>query len=251
MTDPEKQLEKLKTIIDVLDTDRASVDETAEAFQAVLNVIKQLKDTIDRDMASNKGEMDNLYAGVLEELKKTEQRLIKMSDKLESKMDANISIVQKQLLQEVNSIKDTIPSIPSFQPLEDRISEVERKIPEMPKMPDLKPLETKDKQLEEEIKELKDKLQKLSELPRGRVGGARKTTSTKRINLTSQCNGTLKSFALPKDVIEVLGVWGTQFPITFDTADFTLTGNTLTLTSEVSAPETNQTLFALVTTLFY
>lgn len=101
----------------------------------------------------------------------------------------------------------------------------------------------------EAIKDLKEKLDKLEKRPTG--GGARKVIYTKRINLTDQCNGTLKEFLLPKDTINVLGVWGTQFPITFDEADFTFTGRTLTLTSEVEAPATGQTLFALIQTNFY
>lgn len=103
----------------------------------------------------------------------------------------------------------------------------------------------------EAVLNLEDRLKRLEERPIGRSGGARKVVYTKRINLTSQCNGTLKEFLLPKDTINVLGVWGTQFPITFDEADFTFSGNTLTLTSEVGAPQTDQTLFCLIQTLFY
>jgi len=100
------------------------------------------------------------------------------------------------------------------------------------------------------IDKLREELDELKNRPTG-GGGSRKVVYTKRINLSSQCNGTLKEFTMPKDCIDVLAVYGTQFPITFDEADFTFEGNVLTLTSEVSAPATGQTLFALIQTLFY
>ena len=100
------------------------------------------------------------------------------------------------------------------------------------------------------IDKLQEELDELKNRPTG-GGGTRKVVYTKRINLSSQCNGTLKEFTMPKDCIDVLAVYGTQFPITFDEADFTFEGRTLTLTSEVGAPQTGQTLFALIQTLFY
>ena len=100
------------------------------------------------------------------------------------------------------------------------------------------------------IDKLQEELDELKNRPTG-GGGTRKVVYTKRINLSAQCNGTLKEFLMPKDTLSVLGVWGTQFPITFDEADFTFEGRTLTLTSEVGAPQTGQTLFALIQTLFY
>ena len=100
------------------------------------------------------------------------------------------------------------------------------------------------------IDKLQEELDELKNRPTG-GGGTRKVVYTKRINLSAQCNGTLKEFLMPKDTLSVIGVWGTQFPITFDEADFTFEGRTLTLTSEVGAPQTGQTLFALIQTNFY
>lgn len=104
------------------------------------------------------------------------------------------------------------------------------------------------KGLQEELESFKKEAKRT---PMRGMFGMRKVPIVKRINLTDQVDGVTKSFSLPRDTVEVLGVWGTQFPISFDEADFSLVGNTLTLTSQVSAPETGQTLFALVETLFY
>ena len=129
---PDKQLEKLNKLVELLDTDHASTDEVAMAFEAVLGVIKQLKDQIDQEMRQNKGEMDDLFSGVVAELKKLENRITRTSDQLEAKMGVDISAVQKQLLSEVNTLKDLIPQLPDLTYLENRIDAVEGMIPKIP-----------------------------------------------------------------------------------------------------------------------
>jgi hypothetical protein len=50
--------------------------------------------------------------------------------------------------------------------------------------------------------------------------------------------------------MDVLGVFGTQFPIQFDPSnDYTFSGRTLMLGASVGAPEAGQTLWALIETL--
>ncbi len=64
-------------------------------------------------------------------------------------------------------------------------------------------------------------------------------------DLTSQCNGILKTFTIPKNR-KVVGVFGGQFPINLrPLVDWTYTTTTLTLTSQISAPETGQTLYII------
>ena len=130
--DSEKQLKKLEQVLSILETDRASTDEVAMAFEAVLGVIKQLKDQIDQDIKNNKGEMDDLFTGVVAELKKLENRITRTSDQLEAKMGVDISAVQKQLLSEVNTLRDLIPQLPDLTYLENRIDAVESLIPKIP-----------------------------------------------------------------------------------------------------------------------
>jgi len=79
----------------------------------------------------------------------------------------------------------------------------------------------------------------------------RKTQVVKRIRLTDQVDGVTRDFVLPKDTVDVLGLWGTSFPITFDTADWTLSGNQLSLAAGITTPASGQTLMALVEVLFY
>lgn len=102
--------------------------------------------------------------------------------------------------------------------------------------------------LQEELKKLREEIKAV---PRGRVGGMRRIPIIKRINLTSQVDGQTRSFTLPRDTVDVLGIFGTQFPVNFDTADWSLSGNTLTLAAGITTPAANQTLFAIIETLFY
>ena len=81
--------------------------------------------------------------------------------------------------------------------------------------------------------------------------GMKKIQYVKRVNLTSQVDGIVTSFTLPKDTVAVISVASTQFPMTFDAADFTLTGNRLVLSSSLGTIQAGQTLVALVETLFY
>lgn len=71
--------------------------------------------------------------------------------------------------------------------------------------------------------------------------------SVQYYDLSSQCNGVTKTFTLPSNARRILGVWGTQFPSGGfrPLTDWTYTKPTLTLTGEVVAPATGQTLWAL------
>jgi uncharacterized protein Yka (UPF0111/DUF47 family) len=81
---PDKQLQKLEGILQLLETDRASTDEVVEMFNAVFEIIKQLKDQIDQEMRQNKGEMDDLFAGTIAEINKIEHRLDTFKDRIET-----------------------------------------------------------------------------------------------------------------------------------------------------------------------
>jgi len=127
------------------------------------------------------------------------------------------------------------------------IDEVLKKLPK--KDFDFESLKTEVKDtLKSEIENIRKVLQNI---PRGKGMGRAKVPIIKRINLTSQVDGITTTYTLPQDTVDVLGVWSSQFPISFDSADFTLSGNTLTLTSQVGVIQSGQTLFVLIETLFY
>ncbi len=65
----------------------------------------------------------------------------------------------------------------------------------------------------------------------------------KVFDLTGSCDGVTKTFTIPSNK-RIIGVLGTQFPVVYrPEIDYTGSGTTtLTLTSEVGAPESGQTL---------
>ena len=81
----------------------------------------------------------------------------------------------------------------------------------------------------------------------------KKITYVKSVDLTSQVDGATTTFTLPHATLKVLGVWGTQFPVTFrKDVDWTFAGRTLTLvTSQIDIPQSGQTLWALIEGAFY
>ena len=94
-------------------------------------------------------------------------------------------------------------------------------------------------EFKKQIEELKDMVIRSTQ---GRAFGAPNANAVQYADLTSQCNGVLKSFQVPRHRI-VLGLQSTQFPIIYrPTTDFTTSNLVLTLTDQVSAPETGQTL---------
>jgi hypothetical protein len=88
---------------------------------------------------------------------------------------------------------------------------------------------------------------KISAVRKSRVGGGTggNNQAVQYADLTAQCNGVLKTFTIPtcRKVVQLLG---TQYPVVFrPIVDYTVGNKTITLTSEVSAPESGQTLTLL------
>ena len=106
------------------------------------------------------------------------------------------------------------------------------------------------------IKKIEDDILMIKKLPRGRMGsrmGMRKVPIVTSVDLTASVNGIATTFTLPQDTVKVLGVWSSQFPVTFrQDVDWTFAGRTLTLVqNQVGIPASGQTLWALIETLFY
>ena len=78
-------------------------------------------------------------------------------------------------------------------------------------------------------------------------GGGKKKNIAKRVDLSSQCDGSNKEFSLPEAFSpNSVQLWSSQFPIVYrPLVDFTETSDGILLTSEVEAPASGQTLVAL------
>jgi len=103
----------------------------------------------------------------------------------------------------------------------------------------------------EAIKDLRKELDALKQFTKmsgsGKMGTGPKRNVVTKHSLTSQCDGITKAFTLPIETMSVIGVFGTQFPVQYDASgDWTFEGRTLTLGASVAAPDTGQTLWALI-----
>ena len=102
------------------------------------------------------------------------------------------------------------------------------------------------------MEETKEELRKTKDILSNRSQGMRKIPIIKRVNLSSQTDGSTRAFILPKDTVDILMVAGTDFPQNYNPlTDWTFAGNTLTLSSSFEAPRTGTTLYCLIETLFY
>ena len=100
------------------------------------------------------------------------------------------------------------------------------------------------------VKELKDTIQKLEDRVKkmpSRIITGRYVHTPMVDRLTAFTDGSTKTFTLSKapKSVSTMEVFGTDFPIILDpTVDFTVSGKTLTLTDQVSAPSSGATLIA-------
>lgn len=93
-----------------------------------------------------------------------------------------------------------------------------------------------------DIQGLPDVLDGLSKRASGRVQTPAKAFMVRRTDLTSLCNGVLKTFNVGTH-FGIIGVFGTEFPQVYrPLIDYTETAQGFTLTAAVSAPATGQTL---------
>jgi hypothetical protein len=96
------------------------------------------------------------------------------------------------------------------------------------------------------IKGLRDELTNLRRAIKdkkggGQIGGGGSIVEAE--DLSSQCNGANKTFTVGYNIKKVISLTCSQFPIILRrNVDYTFSDKTITLTAEVSAPESGQTL---------
>lgn len=170
MDDIEKQLEHIFELQKSMTRGMASEEDVLEVVGLLLHTINQLKQSIDEEMANNKGEMAEEYEECKDQISKIEESLNDQLTKLREKQAGDISVVKKQLIEEVNRLEDLIPTVKSYDYLEDKIKEVEAKIPTLPDPVNLTPFTEELNTVKEDVKKLKDDVEALKRRPRGGGG---------------------------------------------------------------------------------
>jgi len=132
MNDAEKQIDRLERMDKLLNEGRVTPEEVAQVFEATFAVIKELKKQIENAISENKGVADNQHSVAFNEISNLEARFTEMSQKIAQKSKTDITSLKTQLTKKIKEVKDLIPELPDLSVLEDRIDEVERKIPKIP-----------------------------------------------------------------------------------------------------------------------
>lgn len=237
----EKQIERLNTILQLIDDDKAKSDDVVQAIEAVLGIVVQIKTELEQKLAQNKEISESKYKSLLANLNEFNDKFVTLLNKFDIKTSSKIENTREQLLSKVNEVINMIPVVPSFEPLERQIAEVESKIPKMPDIPNIQPLYDEIEKLRNEIEEAKKMANKR---PIFGGGGFSKIAMDSHFldpyTPTGTVNGVNTDFTLSHTASPTtsLKVWlnGQKQKLT---TDYTLTGNTITF---LSAPPTNSVI---------
>lgn len=248
--------DRVKRIAELVeDEEGVSKADLQNMARNLLTLVNSANQKISGATQADKRELLTSLSAFRNQLGTLERSLKEMVASEKDTLSTDLETLRGDIETEIEDLRDTLERFASFA---DHLTEMKNHMRLMPqemrgefsgRLDDyVKAHSQVHEDLDKKLKALDERITRIA----SSRGGARKTTYVKSVNLSSQLNGVTKSFTLPKDTIKVLGVWGTQFPITFnENVDWTFAGNNLTLTSEVTAPETGQTLFCLVETLFY
>lgn len=252
--------ETIKKIDKLLYTlDQRADDDVVEVFFLFKEVVDNFRKEIEKQLSKLEGETGEAFSDVGSALDKLEKKVQKEIEKTESGSLSKLKDLAQKLEREVGKIREEMPSMPDLSLLEGKIGEVEKKIVSITaeeirnKLESLKGEERLDKSaikgLEEELKALEKKIEQ-SGGRRSIFGGSRSNNSTKFHDLSSQTNGTLKVFTVPKSVASI--VLCSDFPtVLMEGNGFTLNGTRtqITLTVE-NAPSAGSKLLYQYSSMF-
>ena len=264
----DKQISRLKQLLTLLEPDQLTKKDFVDSFQRVVNLvmkiqeqqgeaITKLQETYNNLINRIKGEhsesLTSLKKGVNElfvgdrlkemdgEMKGSFTKLQGAIDEKIRKAEAITEALRNESLRAVNAARSAESSSASSSARIAEAANSVRNIQEVRKL------------IIDELKKIKDELDSVKRARTGRPMGRAKVQIIRAVDLTSQVDGSTSAFTLPPDTVGVLGVWGTQFPVTFrQDVDWTFSGRTLTLeTAQVGIPQSGQTLWVLADVLFY
>lgn len=240
---PPNPLSQVKEILQFGQLKLASKEELAVIVKAILQAVKDLKDTNAKEM--------NAIITALERSEKKAERSIEQT----------VTQAKKDIQEAVAQVEGKIPTMPDLSGLDTRIATLEQEetlqvedvINELPKLGGtqirdalelLQGEERLDKSAVKGLDEIEKKLnERIDRIPTGRsAGGFRASHYTAYFPLTP--DGTTKIFTVPKSIYAV--VHGSDFPhIYFESATggFTLNSTRTQLTfNTVEAPTANSQL---------
>lgn len=122
------QMEKLNGLLSLLETDKITVSQFEGIFSMFLKVLKDMKAQVDEAIFNNSVEISNRLKSFTAEIQSSESLMEKMMNEAVSN-SKNALALKEALASEINRIETLIPSLPDLTYLEDKINEIESKIP--------------------------------------------------------------------------------------------------------------------------
>ena len=246
------KLSKLEEIIKVLDKDVPTNKDVAEVIEAVLKVIREVKEKLEIQITGGDQTLLNQTERLSVFLDEAKSDLEKKINKLSQDTLADKVFLTKNLEAKLEEVKDLIPSI-SYTEIYGKIKEVEDKIvpSEEIKTEELRDkleiLEGDERLAIDAIRGLKEELERIAGTARTRgvFSSIRRVYQPYVDDFSAQTDGSTKIFYLSRAPLksDTVLVWGSDFPIILrPTTDFTIAGKTLTLTTAVPAPSSGATL---------
>lgn len=149
----EAKIKKLQAIKDLVDDDKAKAKDVAEAFGALLSVVRKMKQEMEKSMSEMHSEMSEDMKARMAKMDKEMSAMEAMCKKMKmsSECDMDMRKMADKLMGEIEDVKDMIPDMPDLTPVYSKIEEVKKSIPK----------ETDLSEVTERIDELEEKLPKL------------------------------------------------------------------------------------------
>lgn len=264
----EKNLAKIQKLLAVVDEDTLTRDEFVKHFSQVIDLVAKIQERqaqaindLERTYANLlnksdsihsenfntlKGQVDNLFVG--DQLKRMDKETKVNFENLRSFINSQIDKKIKEIDGGISRINESEKTVKgslenSTKVIADTLNQKTKEMNEYMRNT------VNEKSLQKLRQEIFGVIKKI---PTRRLG-MRRVPIVRAVDLSGDVNGTATTFTLPRDTVRVLGVWSTQFPISFrQDVDWTFAGNTLTLVqNQVGVPASGQTLWALVEVLFY
>jgi len=254
-----KTADKFNRLLSLMDADNTlSKEDFLKAFENVVKLVKNIE-----------AKHLKAIADLIETYKRLERKLNNDSDTISKSSKADIlreaRKIQEAIQNKLAPLEKRIAELKDGEPGKDanedavadnvlnriRISEISGIDEDLPKLGQsirdaLELLQGEERLRIEAIDGLDDKLKELEETRSkggNSVGGLINTV--RYHDLSDQLDGTTKTFNVPSFRVAVQ-LSGTQFPIVYRPGtDFTTGNKTITLTDEVSAPESGQSLILL------
>ena len=134
-----KELEFFRSLQKTLQGGAVQPEEFAQVIKVLVKVIKDTRESLERAVADSKGELSRGLANAIKDIKTSETHISGLLRDTKRITDRDIVTLTKQFQEEVQRVKNLIPTLPDFaeikEDLQNEINTIRALIPEVPEHP--------------------------------------------------------------------------------------------------------------------